>query len=102
MIVNNKLATLRDPIHKCLIPIAIRSLGLMMDESRIAGVERVFHLTKDNDWKFQLTYIPKDFRLDSSSEEFNTADMKRLYKLGVARWNDGPPWQPKPPSIDGP
>jgi predicted acylesterase/phospholipase RssA len=78
------------------ISIASRAITTMIHSQGIGDLYRIYLTTQRDGVEFNLAYIPSHFN-HPHLEEFDTAFMKDLYRLGFEASKQHYPWQQLPP-----
>jgi len=81
-----------------VFPIAERSIFTLINSQATGDLYRIYSITRWAGYKFYLAHIPDGDR-PLSEEEFNKAEMNRLFDLGFGLGNKGYPWKRLPPGF---
>jgi hypothetical protein len=94
VIVNGKLSVSKHCVDDHIVPIASRSVSVLLTEAVIGSLYKIHFFMEKNrlnlgaeiddrlTWDFQLSYIPEDYTLDFAPYEFSENDMKALFDKG--------------------
>jgi predicted acylesterase/phospholipase RssA len=98
IIVNGKVGVEQHCVKDGILPIASRSIEVLLDEAAVGDLFRVWALAKELDFGYLVNSIPDNFALPSSSYEFDQQVMRALFKAGrkAGRLFEG--WRDKPPT----
>jgi hypothetical protein len=103
VVVNGKIGVDPQCTRDGLLPIALRSVSLLLDESTVGGLFRVFSLARDLEMDFRVERIPGAIALKESADQFNHDDMVALFDEGFTHGRDGGRWEDRPPvAVDSP
>ena len=81
--------------------IAMRSIDSLLRTQGIGDLYRIYATSQRDGIDFNLTYIPATFATPHR-EQFDTAYMQSLYKVGFDAAKAGHQWQKSPPGFDAP
>jgi len=97
-IVNGQLIVEKQCVKAKLLPIALRSISVMLAEGMIGNIYKAKTIMAN--WEFNLSRIPDDYQLESGSEEFEEAKMRRLFSAGH-QWGKAHQWEHEipPPGV---
>jgi hypothetical protein len=99
VIINGKLGVAYQCTPERFIPVGLRSLSVLTDQSSINSVFRTYALACANGISFRMTRIPDDFQVPGSSWTFDPEAMTALFELGKEMALSDPiPWETKPPT----
>ncbi len=82
-----------------LFPIAGRAISSMIKSQGRTELELMYYEAKEAGIDFYLAHIPDDYQRETN-EEFDTAEMNRMFKIGYEQARNGDPWQRKPPKLE--
>jgi len=85
-------------INRSVLPIASRSIDLLIRTQGVGDIYQIFALCKRDGNDFNLAYIPPEFT-DESNEGFDPVYMGKLYELGYKMALKGYPWVKAPPGF---
>ncbi|MBI3270786.1 MAG: patatin-like phospholipase family protein [Planctomycetes bacterium] len=94
---NGKIGVKQHCVGDGILPILLRSVELLLDEGQVGSMYKIYALAQEHGYDYKLDWIPSCFPLESASEDFNTADMRRLFALGLERGQAGGVWATEPP-----
>jgi len=81
--------------------IAMRAIDSLTRTQGIGDLYRIYTTANRDGIDFNLTYIPPSFNTPHN-EQFDTAYMQSLYKIGLDAAKAGYTWQKYPPGFDAP
>ena len=81
--------------------IAMRAIDSLTRTQGIGDLYRIYTTANRDGIDFNLTYIPPSFNTPHN-EQFDTAYMQSLYKVGLDAAKAGYTWQKYPPGFDAP
>ena len=81
--------------------IAMRAIDSLTRTQGIGDLYRIYTTANRDGIDFNLTYIPPSFNTPHN-EQFDTAYMQALYKVGLDAAKAGYTWQKYPPGFDAP
>jgi predicted acylesterase/phospholipase RssA len=80
-----------------LLPIASRAVSGLLISAYAGDLVRIHAVAQANGIEFRLAHVPDDY-VPLHADPFNTAEMQRLYDLGLNQALQGYPWQTSPPT----
>ncbi len=86
-------------VERRLRPIVGRAISTMVKSMSLTSLYFMYLEAQASDIDFNYASIPEDF-VWGSEEEFDTAEMNRLYKIGYDLAKAGYRWQKAPPQFD--
>ena len=98
VIVNGKIGVAAECVDDCLLPIAQRSVALLLDEGLVGSIFRIWYFAWFNGMLFQVTHVPSDVETEADSHAFNPASMRRLFERGLQMGQDPASWKSDPPT----
>ncbi len=97
---NAILTTEKKTIPNKIFPISAAAVSSLIRTQGIGDLYRIFLETQRDGLDYNLTYIPDDFDVEST-EPFDTAYMKALFKVGHDMATSGKMWLKTPPCYKG-
>ena len=95
LIVNGQIGVRRQCVRPRILPMALRTVGVMMDEGMIGNLYRVRALLQG--WSLNLSKIPNNYIVGGPPYVFDPAFMTPLFNQGFAWASTAPqPWEPLP------
>jgi predicted acylesterase/phospholipase RssA len=85
-------------INRSLLPIATRSIDVLIRTQGIGDLYQIYALCERDDNEFNLAYIPSEFT-EKPNELFDPVYMSKLYDLGYKMAVKGYPWSKAPPEV---
>jgi hypothetical protein len=97
-VVNGQLLVNKQCVEPRVLPIALRSVSVMLAEGMIGNIHKVKSMMAD--WEFRLSRIPDDYLLESGSDDFDQPKMRRLFNAGY-EWGKRHQWEDTvpPPAV---
>ncbi len=97
-VVNGQLLVNRECAKPRILPMALRSVSVLLAEGMIGNLYKSKTIMAD--WDFRMSRIPDDYQLESGSEDFNQPKMRRLFNAGY-EWGKGHQWEDRvpPPAV---
>jgi hypothetical protein len=91
LIRNAKLAPKWKEVKPTIVDLGGRSLSSLIRTQGIGDIMKIYLAAKRDGVDFNLTYIPKDFNVESK-EAFDREYMQKLYNLAYESITQGDPW----------
>jgi hypothetical protein len=85
-------------VKRRTLPIATRAVSTLIQSQGIGDLYRIYAAAKRDGVDFNLAYIPSSFQAPHT-EQFDTAYMQALFKVGRDEAAAGYPWQKVPPGF---
>ena len=81
-------------------PLAImpRGLATLIKNQNVGDLYRLYHESRQDGFDYHLASIPADFQA-TRREDFDTAYMNQIFKLGYEKARQGYPWAKQPPRL---
>jgi predicted acylesterase/phospholipase RssA len=98
VIVNGKIGVPAECVDNCALPIALRSVQLLLDEALVGSLFRIHAFAEAEHMTFRVVRIPNDVPTDPDSHAFNVCTMRRLFCSGYELARAGYPWEAEPPT----
>ncbi len=86
-------------VERSLKPVVGRAISTMVKSMSLTSLYFMYIEAQASDIDFNYVSIPEDF-VWGSDQEFDMAEMNRLYKIGYDMAKAGHPWQKLPPEFD--
>ncbi|MDJ0950689.1 MAG: patatin-like phospholipase family protein [Alphaproteobacteria bacterium] len=86
-------------IDRSLKPVIGRAIASMVKAMALADLYFIYLEAQEANTQFNYVAIPADF-VWGSEQEFDTAEMNRLYQIGYDMARDGHEWETRPPQFD--
>ena len=103
VLVNGKLGVGTECVQDCLLPIALRSVTLLLDANIMGNLLQSKYLADAFKVNWRLCRIPDDVEANPDSHAFITAEMQALYRRGVIWGQGGTPqdrWEVQLPEME--
>jgi hypothetical protein len=98
VIVNGKIGVPVECVENCALPIAMRSVQLLLDEAMVGSLFRIHAFAEAENMSFGIVRIPDAVHTDPDSHAFNLRTMRCLFEVGYAMGRAGNPWESEPPT----
>ena len=99
VIINEKIKPDWKKIKPAVMPIAHRAVSELLSCQVIDDIYRIYMITQKDNIDFNYTYIPSDFK-SQSSEHFDPVEMRKLFDFGFAKASQGYRWEKAPPEFE--
>ncbi|MEJ1158932.1 patatin-like phospholipase family protein [Prosthecomicrobium sp. N25] len=94
---NSKVDPQFKAIEAKLLPIASRSIDTLIKTQGVGDLYKIYMIAKRDGVDYNLTYIPPDFNVQSSSA-FDKVYMNALFQKGYEMARSGYQWEKAPPA----
>jgi predicted acylesterase/phospholipase RssA len=94
---NAKLQQPWQSVPRRLPAVVSRSVNTLIKSQGVGDLAKLYVVSRENDFDYQVAYIPDSFGLESK-EAFDRDYMRELFRLGYELANDGRAWKT---AIDG-
>jgi hypothetical protein len=95
---NGKLDKTPEAIRPGLLPIAGRTLTVMMDGQMASSLMRSYAVAVIHGYDWYGTHVPADFDVGTNALAFDQAEMKRLFEVGRKLGRTTETWLQRPPT----
>jgi hypothetical protein len=82
-----------------LFPIVGRSIATLVKSQGAAELKLMYHEARASGIEFYLSHIPDEYARQVN-EEFDMAEMRKMFEIGKARGRDGTAWRRSPPRYE--
>ncbi|MEM8743826.1 MAG: patatin-like phospholipase family protein [Pseudomonadota bacterium] len=95
---NGRVSPENKPVRDRTLSIASRSISTLIKYQGIGDLYQLHTFARRNGMRYQLAYIPKDFK-DTSQEVFDRAYMTQLFEMAYQQGLKGYRWKTEPPGL---
>ena len=98
VLINTKLEPSFEVTENTPLQVPSRAIFTLTKTERRNSVLAAYQFARQNGFKFNLAYLPKDIP-DKGSVEFDTGYMRSLFEYGYELGRSGQAWRPSPPQL---
>ncbi len=96
MLINNEVDRRFEVVQGDTKSLAVRSASTLVKVQTRSTIFDSYHLTRRNNFKFNLAYVGSDFR-EQATQDFSTSFMRALYRYGYEKGRSPSAWVHQPP-----